>query len=191
MEARCHTRRLPELLPGPLKTRRPPRLAILLREHQRTILKLVALAGEFATRPAILVFVLCERQRTHQDRGHFYGSARSLALWPLEFVAFGPLIPRPNDRDCGTHEVDVIPRKCQDLAATHSSRDSEQYGQMQSSPLNGIQKLGNLVFAEHLDSMSLGSRQFNSALGVGRVERELGQPRGLWKGLVQHCGCLN
>src|SRR5574340_1616610 len=112
MEARCHTRRLPELLPGPLKTRRPPRLAILLREHQRTILKLVALAGEFATRPAILVFVLCERQRTHQDRGHFYGSARSLALWPLAFVAFGPLIPRPNDRDCARSEERRVGKEC-------------------------------------------------------------------------------
>ena len=56
VKPRCQTRGLSELLPGPLEPRWPPRLTVLFREHQRAILKLVALAGEFPTCPAILVF---------------------------------------------------------------------------------------------------------------------------------------
>ncbi|MHB1017025.1 MAG: hypothetical protein ACYC2X_03920 [Coriobacteriia bacterium] len=62
---------------------------------------------------------------------------------------------------------------------------------MQSSPRNRIQKLGNLVFAEYLDSMSLRSRQFDATFGVGRIESDPIQPHGLRKGFVQHGVCLN
>ncbi|PKQ38401.1 MAG: hypothetical protein CVT59_04055 [Actinobacteria bacterium HGW-Actinobacteria-1] len=125
------------------------------------------------------MFVLCACQRSYQDCGHLDGSARLLALRALHLVAVCPLIPRPYDRECATHQVDVIPRQREDLAAAHAGRDRQQHGQVEPSSFHCAQQRSDLVFAEHLDSMAFGPRQFNASLGVSRVECDPVQLDGL------------
>ncbi|MHB1341976.1 MAG: hypothetical protein ACYCX5_09495 [Coriobacteriia bacterium] len=62
---------------------------------------------------------------------------------------------------------------------------------MKPSPFHCVQKRSDLVLAEYLDSMPLGSRQFDAALSVSRVECDPIQPDGLREGLVQHGVCLD